>query len=392
MISGHDIVCISTDWRQDPLSKHHIMRRLAASNRILWINSIGMRNPTLSRKDAFRVWEKLKGIRRRPQKVAENITAVDLLSIPFHGNPLARAANVVLLKAQMRRHAARLGFTRPIFWIFIPTSGDVLDTFPDASLRIYHITDDFTQFAGYPGEAIAVMERRLIEGCDLVVASARHLAEKKALPGMPIPVVAHGVDHAHFSRALTMGATDWPEDISRLPRPVIGFYGELNHWLDLPMLARAARLRPNWSWALIGRIAVEAGDVSYLTGLPNVHHLGHKTFTELPAYCAAFDAALIPMKVNDLTRSVNPLKLREYLSAGVPVVSAPLPEVLPYDGAVKFAESETNLVAAVESWLREERGPLARRLSESVAAEGWDARVEELSGLVEAAMARKRRA
>jgi glycosyltransferase involved in cell wall biosynthesis len=391
MIRGHDIVCFSTDWRQDPLSKHHIMSRLAKGNRVLWINSIGMRNPTLSRKDALRVWQKLKGMRKRPQQVADTITVTDLLSIPFHGSGLARAANSVILKAQIRRLASRLGFRRPIVWTFLPTTAGVMDTFPDASLSIYHITDDFTQFAGYPAEAIGEMERRLITGCDLTVASAQYLADKKMLPGRPIPVVRHGVDHAHFSRALAMTRADWPKDIRNLPRPVVGFYGELNHWLDLPMLARAAALRPDWSWVLIGRIGVEVGDISFLTRLPNVHHLGHKGFAELPAYCAAFDVALIPMKVNELTRSVNPLKLREYLSSGVPVVSAPLPEVLPYGGAVQFAETEGELVAAVESWLAEERAPLARRLSALVEPEGWDAKVEELSVLIEEALRRKAR-
>lgn len=157
------------------------------------------------------------------------------------------------------------------------------------------------------------------------------------------------------------------------------------------MLAEAARMKPEWSFVLLGRIAVEVGNIRFLTDLPNIHWLGQKRFGELPAYCAVFDVALIPMKVNELTLNVNPLKLKEYLAAGVPVVSAPLPEVLAYQDVVKFATTADELIKAAEEWLKKDRKELAPILSQRVANESWDAKVEEISKLIENVLNAKRR-
>ena len=89
------------------------------------------------------------------------------------------------------------------------------------------------------------------------------------------------------------------------------------------------------------------------------------------------------MKLNELTLNVNPLKLREYLAAGVPVVSAPLPEVLPYKDVVKFATTADELIAATDEWLKMNRKELAPILSQRVANESWDSKVEEISKIIE---------
>jgi glycosyltransferase involved in cell wall biosynthesis len=295
---------------------------------------------------------------------------------------LSGKINRALLLAQVSYYQKKLGFENPILWSFLPNVESLLGSFSE-KLSLYYITDDFTQFSGHPAKAIDKMESCLIGKCDVVIASAKRLAEKKSRMGKNITVVSHGVDHKHFAQALSLSTRDWPADIKEIKHPIIGFYGEINDWLDLIMLAEAARIRPEWSFVLLGRIAVEVGNIRFLTELPNVHHLGQKRFEELPAYCAAFDLALIPMKLNELTLNVNPLKLREYLAAGVPVVSAPLPEVLPYKDVVKFATTADELIAAADEWLKKNRKELAPILSQRVANESWDTKVEEISKIIE---------
>jgi len=304
------------------------------------------------------------------------------LAIPFHGSKLAGEINRTLILAQVSYYQKKLNLENPILWSFLPNVASLFGCVGE-KLSLYYITDDFTQFSGYPGNAIDMMETFLIEKCDVVIASAKRLAERKSRDGKDIIVVRHGVDHKHFAQALSLSPEDWPADIKDIKRPIVGFYGEINHWLDLNMLAEAARKKPGWSFVLLGRIAVEVGDVRFLTQLPNVHYLGQKKFEELPAYCAAFDVALIPMKINELTLNVNPLKLREYLAAGVPVVSSPLPEVLAYGDGVKFATTSEEHVKAVEEILRQDRKRLAPILSQRVANDSWDAKVEEISKIIE---------
>ena len=117
-------------------------------------------------------------------------------------------------------------------------------------------------------------------------------------------------------------------------------------------------------------------DVSRLRAFPNVHLLGRKEYGELPGYCKGFDVALMPFKWNELTLNANPLKVREYLAAGLPCVSTPLPEVVSL-GLCKLAATPTEFVRKVDECLREGAGPTRER-ARRIVHEGWEARVEEI--------------
>ena len=92
MIEGNDIICFCNDWDGDPLSKKQIVTRLAKRNRVLWVNSTGNRNPTVSVHDLRRVFKKLWGFCRECRPVAQNISLFCPLVIPFHGSRAARCA------------------------------------------------------------------------------------------------------------------------------------------------------------------------------------------------------------------------------------------------------------------------------------------------------------
>src|SRR5215831_17810759 len=125
MIEGQDIICFSNDWDGDPLSKKHIMQRLAKRNRILWVNSIGNRNPTASVYDFKRVLKKLREFAQGSKTVDGGIHVFSPLAIPFHGNAAARWINRKALRWSLQRACRRLNFRSPITWSFVPASGDV---------------------------------------------------------------------------------------------------------------------------------------------------------------------------------------------------------------------------------------------------------------------------
>src|SRR5262249_34487752 len=130
-------------------------------------------------------------------------------------------------------------------------------------------------------------------------------------------------EHAHFARALDESTTV-PADIRDLPRPIIGFYGLVAEWVDLEAMRQVALLYPHGSVVILGD--TNNADTGSLRALSNVHFLGHRAYSELPGYCKAFDVALLPFLRNELTENANPLKLREYLAAGLPVVATDIPE------------------------------------------------------------------
>ena len=222
------------------------------------------------------------------------------------------------------------------------------------------------------------MERDLIRRAQIVFTSAEQLSAERRALNPNTHFIRHGVDVAHFSRALDP-ATPVPDDIRILPRPVIGFFGLLADWVDLDVVRALALARPGWSFSLVGKVDTDLGS---LGALPNVHLLGQKPYGSLPGYCRGFDVGIIPFRVNALTVRANPLKLREYLAAGLPVVSTPLPEVARYDGLVGLADGVDGFLAAIEAALGERSEAMARRRVEAMRGESWAARVEEISALI----------
>src|SRR5204863_1565387 len=123
VLRGRDMLCFSHDWSGDPLSKTHLMRLLARDNRILWVNSIGYRAPTASRKDLSRVLVKLRAAATPLREVEQNLFVLSPLAIPAWGNSLVRRLNFHLLRFQIRRAMRRLAFSNPVNWVFNPAAG-----------------------------------------------------------------------------------------------------------------------------------------------------------------------------------------------------------------------------------------------------------------------------
>jgi hypothetical protein len=170
-----------------------------------------------------------------------------------------------------------------------------------------------------------------------------------------------------------------PEDLSKLPHPVIGFFGLLADWVDLSLVKLMAIARPGWSLALVGKATT---DLSPLDGLPNVHLLGQKPYASLPGDCRGFDVGIIPFRRNELTVRANPLKLREYLAAKLPVVATPLPEIARYDGPVRLAEGPEAFILAIEVALGERPEVMVRHRVDEMRSEEWGMRVVQMSALI----------
>lgn len=377
MLEGNDIICFANDWDGDPLSKKHIALRLAQKNRVLWVNSTGNRNPTASVRDIRRAWKKLGQYFRGCRPVAQNISVFSPLVIPFHGSRTARWLNRQLLTWGLRRACRKLGFENPITWSFVPSSADVAGSLGER-LVIYHCVDEYSKFTGTNETAILNMERGLMEKADMVVVSSTRLYETKSQYNPNTFLVTHGVDVAHFSNACrkTVAA---PADCAGLKSPVIGFFGLIADWVDIEVFRHLASSRPEWSLLLIGEVQT---DTAALRELPNVHLLGRRSYQSLPAYCKAIDVAILPFIVNELTVAANPLKLREYLAAGLPVVATPLPEILKLKPLVRMARTPGEFLNQVDTLLKEgKRGP-DPAVSVLMGRESWDEKLEELSGLI----------
>ena len=374
------MLCFSHDWTGDPLSKTHLMRLLARENRILWVNSIGYRAPSVSGRDLRRIAQKLRAAATPVREVEPNLFVLSPLVIPAYGIAAMRRVNRELLRFQVLRAMRKLGFNNVINWVFNPAAAVIAGAL-DEQMLIYYCVDEYTAFSDVPTESLILLERELLHKAALVIVSADRLLQSKKGENPHTVLVRHGVDHAHFSKALRP-ETRIPDEIANLPRPIIGYFGLMAaDWIDIDLMVRVAKHFSKGSLVLLGKVTT---DVSALSALPNVHLLGRKPYADLPAYSKGFDVAILPFPISEVTLNANPLKVREYLAAGLPVVSTAIPEVEVL-GMCRIGRDPAGFIAEIEAALADP-GPKAAR-SEQVRSESWAARIEEIRGHV-AAVAR----
>jgi glycosyltransferase involved in cell wall biosynthesis len=377
-IEGQDIVCLGFgEWDAELwTNQQHLMSRLARRNRVLFLESLGLRQPRLAGRD-------LRRMARRVERAAAGARAVDGLHvlsplvIPIHGRRRLRTLNAGLLRAQVGRAAHSLGFERPLLWSYVPQADWLVDTLEPSAI-VYHCVDDIAAQKGVAAAPFREAEAHFAARADLVLASAPALAERMRTLNERVFYAPNVADTDRFATALEVGPTD--PAIAALPGPRIVFTGAVVATkLDLELLAGVARARPDWSIALVGPVGAgdPRTDISALERLPNVHLLGARPYVALPEVLRGADVALVPYAINDLTRSVFPMKVYEYLAAGLPVVTTALPALAEITGVVVAADAPAT-VAAVERALAED-GPAARRArSAAVRENSWDARLEEI--------------
>lgn len=403
-----NFVIIANAWsagRDNPTSKHRIAIELARlGHHILWIEGAGMRTPSLgSGHDRLRMLRRIGAAVRGPRQAEtetgheERIRVLAPLFIPLPRYVWIRRLNGRLCAWGARFWMRRLGWDNAVLINYVPVLAEAMRGWGKAHDRgagqeagaddspggrrvraIYHCVDRWDAFAMYDSRMMAAMDRRCCELADLVIASSEDLLERCRRHNASVHLIEHGVDHEHFSKALLPPPR--PDDLPA--GPVAGFFGLLSEWLDQDLLLRVAQCLPECQIVLIGRADVA---IDRLRGVRNIHLLGPRPFERLPAYVAHFEAGMIPFVVNELTRAVNPIKLREMLSAGCPVVSTDLPAVRPYEGkGATVAASSEAFVAAVAAWIRKPASPAARRrISGEVAQETWRAKVQEIVRLID---------
>lgn len=377
-MSGQNIVCFANDWDSDPTSKHQVMKILARSNRVLWVNSIGLRRPEATAHDASRIVAKVKKFCHGPVAITPNLHVLTPLAIPFHDMPGVPTANAWLLSRYIQHHARRLGMDKFQMWTFMPTTAPLVPYLQPDKL-IYYCVDEWSAFTFLNSQLMEQMEHSLIRQSDLVIASAEKLYATKHHLNPQTHLVSHGVDSEHFAKAQA-ASTKVAVELRGVKHPIIGFWGLVGEWIDLELIRYVAERHTDWSIALIGKADVSCAG---LKGLPNVHMIGSRSYESLPGFAKGFTVAILPFKVNRLTENVNPIKLREYLAAGLPVVSTALPEVKQYDGMVRIGHNRDEFVAQLEMAVLDTSPSAVRNRMDAVSHESWDARVEHISQLID---------
>jgi glycosyltransferase involved in cell wall biosynthesis len=381
-LRGREIVCVGfADWDTELwTNQHHLMSRLTRENKVLFVESLGLRRPRLAGRDLRRIVRRLRrGL--APPREMDGLRVLSPLVLPLHSNRLVRALNRRLLGALVQRAARGAGMRRPILWAYVPQAESLIEVL-DPELVVYHCVDDIAAQPGIDGASFRAAEERFARGADLVLASAPSLTRRmRTLSGnvLEAPNVA---DTALFATALEEGPVD--AALASLPHPRVVFTGAIvTTKLDLPLLVGLARERPSWTFALVGPVGPgdPQADVSALAAEPNIHLLGPRSYRELPAVLRGADAGLIPYARNELTGSIFPMKVYEYLAAGLPVLATPLP-ALEDVSEVGKAPDAPSMAALLDAALTADTADRRRERSRAAASHSWERRLEEIAAAV----------
>jgi glycosyltransferase involved in cell wall biosynthesis len=257
----------------------------------------------------------------------------------------------------------------------------------DECLSIYHIVDEY---GGYTGQddmtrkRLWRVEEGLLDRVDISIVVSRELLNRKSAPNREVFLVENAVDIEKYDvRRIDTVA---PEDLARIPRPRLGYSGLIGSRLDLKLLRNLARARPNWSIVLVGKVDRRGceDDIAALNGLTNVHFLGEKPYSEVPDYVLGFDVGLLPYCNNLETRNISPLKMYEYLAAGVPVVSTDIPAVENYREVVDARDNAKEFENACAYRLEVDSGDDVGKRVAFARCNTWDARVDQLWQIISA--------
>jgi glycosyltransferase involved in cell wall biosynthesis len=378
-LRGRDIVCVGfADWDTDLwTNQHHLMSRLAQENRVLFVESLGLRRPQLAGRDIARVWRRLRrGL--GPARSVDGLHVLSPLVLPLHHSRIARALNRRLLPALVGRASRRLGLRDPILWAYVPQAEALLESLHPA-LVIYHCVDDIAAHERIDTASFRAAEARFAARAELVLASAPALAARLRRIARNVLDAPNVADTELFAGALRPGRLD--PAMAALPSPRIVFTGAIvSTKLDLDALLTLARLRPSWSFALVGPVGPgdPRTDVSRLAAEANIHLLGSRAYEQLPDVLRAADAGLIPYARNELTQSIFPMKVYEYLAAGLPVVATPLPALVGV-ADVATAPDAPGLAALLDRALAEDSPQLRAERSRRAASHSWEQRLEEIA-------------
>jgi glycosyltransferase involved in cell wall biosynthesis len=360
------------DWGRHPSSIQHLVRRLRADMRVLWVDSVGTRKVKADSVTFHRGVEKLKKWQKGLRQVAEQMWVIDVPMIPGLGTQLVRDINRSLVTSRLKRVLSRLGMSRPIVLTTLPFFGWLIRGLPRRAL-VYYCTDDYSHWPSADREALQQADYDITTAADLVLAASHALVASHA-PISRCEYFPHGVDFEHFASAQQQ--TLVPAAVAALPRPRIGFFGLIYEKLNFELLAALARRFAHGSLVMIGPTAYCPPGFA---DIPNVHFLGRQPYEDLPRYLAGLDVLLMPYVDDDMIRQSGPLKLRECLASGKPTVSIDIPEVRVLVPHVRVAGNPDAYVRQVEQALAEPADPTrARARQQAVEQDGWDRRAEQL--------------
>lgn len=342
------ILLISTaDW-DHPFwtNKQHVATALAdLGHEVLYVESLGIRPFSYKAvNDTGRVAARLRQFFRKPRAVREGISVVSPLVLPLWASRWAVLLNRVVIAFQAHRWRRSWG-AWDLVWTYSPVTTAAFSFRRGAVL--YHCVDNISAQPTMPSEAVARYEAELVQRADLIFTTAPELtARMEAMGASGVHEHTNVVDFEHF---VTAGQRDTIGGA-----PIVGFVGAISEYkVDLPLIIQVAESYPSYEVVLIGQVGEgqPGATVDALQQLPNIKLAGPRRYDQLPKELAQMDVAILPVPINEYTKSMFPMKFFEYLAAGIPVVATDIPSLREFNDFAFIAKSHEDFIAAIPAAL-----------------------------------------
>ena len=382
--SGKTILCLATqEWDAHWTPVQQVMLRLTPRNRVIYFEPFHPPLAWLKRSNSH-----LKDRHREGQpqlrQIKENLWIYRPESAYLPGNMRSSFAakwNARLYKAEIARLLKQLGGSKKCWlWAFFAQSLSVLEL--EFEHIIYDCVDDWPSFFPQKAERqfVTHVDEALCRSAELVFVGSQPLYQKKVGFNPQTFVVNHAADIEHFQKASQSG-TVVPADLDCVPRPRIGFAGMMDSLRFDENLIRHLAEDPRLQIVLVGGCIGDARRL--LPQKPNVHWLGMKPVSQLPAYLKGMDVCIMPYKINETTRYIYPLKLHEYMATGKPIVATAIPAVENFRELIYVADGPAEFIKYVALGAEENNAGKCLRRQECARKHSWEVHVSEKARLIE---------
>ncbi len=287
---------------------------------------------------------------------------------------------------RIKKHVSELGFGNIVTWSFFPFLVDYMDGRLGQQLNVFDAVDNWAEHPSYPKYKDLLLERYAFidTHADIIFTVSKEQknlfsTHKKAF------WVPNGIDSSHFQKEQKLIT----RDIGNIKKPIIGYTGTIQERFDVDLVYACAKARPEYSFVLIGPtsrnwkneifgiVTKDEIDLSPLQKLQNVFFLGRKSYDQLPMYVQQFDVGIIPHKNDEFVKSNNPMKMYDYLAAGLPIVATPTSGAELFPDIVTIASTSDDFVLAIDKFVNignDERNRI-KTLGISAAEEhSWESR------------------
>lgn len=354
------------------------MRRFARRTRVVYVNSLGVKTPSVSEGRMFlrRVKRKLGSVARFYRDGGEGFGVVTPIFAPFSKGLAATAARSALAW-QLSALTGVLGMRRPLIWVTCPTAASVLGRLAHQGI-VHQLSDCYGALKDGQSCAAVESERDVATQADLIICASERLLERARDLYSKGEYVDHGVDYEFFAAAGK--SPQRPAELNGVKPPLIGFYGNIDgNTVDRKLLESVCRLRPNYSFVLVGDMSAE---FESLRALPNVVAVPRQPYQRVALFGASFNVCLMPWLENEWIEHCNPVKLKEYLALGKPVVSTPFPELRRSGSLCLSASGAEAFAAAIDKALRDDNPREQDRRRAWASQHTWDEKFETVIGLL----------